>query len=46
MFKKLIKYIVASRQRTANEWILRNMTDYELRDIGINRSDIRRRLNG
>jgi uncharacterized protein YjiS (DUF1127 family) len=46
MFKKLIKYIVSSRQRTADEWILRNMTDYELRDIGINRSDINRRLNG
>jgi len=46
MFKKIMNRIITSRQRTADEWILRNMTDYELRDIGITRSEITGRLDG
>ena len=44
MLKKLWRRAVAVQERRANYWKLRNMTDRELRDIGIQRYEIRRKL--
>ena len=42
MLKKLWNRAVAVQERRANYWKLRNMIDRELRDIGIDRFDIRK----
>jgi len=42
MLKKLWNRAVAVQERRVNYWKLRNMTDRELRDIGIDRFDIRK----
>jgi len=42
MLKKLWNRAVAVQERRANYWKLRNMTDRELQDIGIDRFDIRK----
>ena len=39
--------IAVAQQRRADYWLLRNMTDKELRDIGITRGEISQKvLNG
>lgn len=40
IIKKVLKSLQESQQRRADYWILQNMTDKELRDIGIARSEI------
>ena len=40
IIKKILKSLQESQQRRADYWILQNMTDKELRDIGITRSEI------
>ena len=40
MIKRLFEKIAKSRQRTADFYILHNLTDKELRDIGITRGEI------
>jgi len=40
-FRKLWKAIEESQQRRADYWILQNLSDRELRDMGISRSQIR-----
>jgi len=44
MLKKLWDRAVAVQERRANYWKLHNMTDRELRDIGIDRYDIKNRV--
>jgi uncharacterized protein YjiS (DUF1127 family) len=42
MFKRLIKSIEKYQTRRVAFWQLSNMSDRELRDIGLNRADIYR----
>ena len=44
MLKKLWLRAVAAQERRANYWILQNMTDKELRDIGVERFEIKQRV--
>ena len=44
MFKRLFKSIERSRQASANIWLLNNMSDRDLRDIGITRGDIENKV--
>ena len=46
MFKRIMKAIMESQQRRADYWILQNMTDRELHDIGIARGQIREVVSG
>ena len=46
MFKKLFEAIERIQQKRADYYILMNMSDRELRDLGIGRSEIRHRLYG
>jgi uncharacterized protein YjiS (DUF1127 family) len=46
MFKRLFKGIQNSRQESANIWLLNNMSDRDLRDIGITRGDIENKVKG
>ena len=46
MFKKLLHKIQDMQQRRADYYLLMNMSDRELRDLGIGRSEIRQRLYG
>ena len=44
MLKRLWHRAVAAQERRANYWILQNMTDKELRDIGVERFEIKQRV--
>jgi|TARA_R100000951_G_C2544636_1_gene150484 uncharacterized protein YjiS (DUF1127 family) len=44
MLKKLWRRAVAAQERRANYWKLQNMTDKELRDIGVERFEINKRI--
>ena len=44
--KALNESIQRSQQARADLWLLTHLTDIELKDIGIARYDIRRRMNG
>jgi uncharacterized protein YjiS (DUF1127 family) len=44
MFKKFVKYFMAYQQARADYWMLQNMTDTQLKDIGITRGEIRERF--
>jgi len=44
MFKKLAKAFVSYQQSRADYWMLQNMTDKQLKDIGITRGEIRERF--
>jgi len=46
MFKKLMKRIQDSQQRRADYWILMNLSDKELHDMGISRGEIRQKVYG
>ena len=46
MFKRIMKAIMESQQRRPDYWILQNMTDRELHDIGIARGQIREVVSG
>lgn len=46
MLKNLWRRAVAAQERRANYWKLQNMTDKELRDIGITRGNIRQVIAG
>jgi uncharacterized protein YjiS (DUF1127 family) len=45
MFKRILKAIEKAQTRRAAYWQLTNMTDKDLKDIGVTRSDIRRIAN-
>ena len=40
MFKRFVKAIQERQERRAAYWQLRNMTDKQLRDIGVSRAEI------
>lgn len=44
--KKIFKKIELIQTRRAAYWQLQNLTDKELKDIGINRGEIRDIING
>tara|TARA_R110000868_G_scaffold277420_1_gene537196 strand:- start:3 stop:143 length:141 start_codon:yes stop_codon:yes gene_type:complete len=44
MFKRLFKSIAKGQQRRADYWILQNMTDKALKDIGITRGEINQKI--
>lgn len=42
MFKKMLKRLQEAQMRRVSYWQLQNLSDNNLKDIGINRCDIRR----
>lgn len=44
--KKLIKKIIEAQEKRAEYWVLQNLTDKELQDIGIGRGQIREVIYG
>ena len=44
ILKKLLRSIQESQQKRADYWILQNMTNKDLRDIGITRTEIRQKV--
>ena len=46
MFKNLLNRIQKSQQRRADYWVLMNMRDKELHDMGISRGEIYNRVYG
>lgn len=44
--KTLIKKIIEAQEKRAEYWVLQNLTDAELRDIGIGRGQIREVIYG
>ena len=46
MFKKFINFIKTSQERKVALWQLENMTDMQLKDIGVTRGQIYRKVYG
>ena len=46
MFKNLLTRIQENQQRRADYWVLKNMSDKELHDMGISRGEIDNRVYG
>jgi uncharacterized protein YjiS (DUF1127 family) len=46
MFKNILKAIQKNQQRRADYWILMNLSDKELHDMGISRGEIRQKIYG
>lgn len=46
MFKKVFNAMVEARRHQVDKMILHAMSDRDLNDIGINRSDINRMVDG
>ena len=44
MLKRLLKRLQDSQQRRADFWLLHNMSDKDLRDIGITRGEIKSKI--
>ena len=44
MLKRFFKKLQDSQQRRADYWLLHNMTDKDLRDIGISRGEIKSKI--
>jgi uncharacterized protein YjiS (DUF1127 family) len=44
MFKRILKAIQEGQQRRVHYWQLHNMSDRELRDIGISRAEIQSKI--
>jgi uncharacterized protein YjiS (DUF1127 family) len=44
MLKRLLKRLQDSQQRRADYWLLHNMSDKDLRDIGITRGEIKSKI--
>jgi len=44
MFRKVLKAIQENQQRRADYWILMNLSDKELHDMGISRGEIRQKV--
>jgi len=40
MFKKIVKFIQTSQEKKVALWQLQNMTDMQLKDIGVTRGQI------
>lgn len=46
MLKRFFEKVQEMQQRRADYWILMNLSDRELKDLGIGRSEIRERIYG
>jgi len=46
MFKNLLTRIQENQQRRADYWVLQNMSNKELHDMGISRGEIYNRVDG
>ena len=46
MLKRLLKNLQDSQQRRADYWLLHNMSNKYLRDIGITRGEIKNKVYG
>jgi len=46
MFKNILKAIQKNQQRRADYWILMNLSDKELHDMGISRGEVRQKVYG
>ncbi len=46
MFRKIINFIQKSQERKVALWQLQNMSDMELKDIGVSRGEIYRKVYG
>ncbi len=46
MFKRFVKAIQKSQERKVALWQLHNMTDRDLRDIGVSRAEIYKKVYG
>ena len=46
MLKRMSKKIQQNQQRRADYWILMNLSDKELHDMGISRGEIRQKVYG
>mgnify|MGYP003155306419 CR=1 FL=1 len=46
MFRKLINFIKEGQQRKVAYWQLQNMTNQQLKDIGVSRSEIKNKVYG
>jgi len=46
MFKNILKAIQKNQQRRADYWVLMNLSDKELHDMGISRGEIRQKVYG
>lgn len=46
LFTKILRAMIKAQERRAAYWQLQNMSDAELRDIGISRGNIREVING
>jgi uncharacterized protein YjiS (DUF1127 family) len=46
MFRKLINLIKEGQQRKVAYWQLQNMTNQQLKDIGVSRSEIKNKVYG
>ena len=44
MLKRFFKKLQDSQQRRADYWLLHNMTNKDLRDIGISRGEIKSKI--
>lgn len=44
MFKRVFNKLVAAQEKRAAYWMLHNMTDRQLKDIGVTRAEIRQRV--
>jgi len=44
MFKKLYKAIVEHQKRRADFYIINNLTDRQLKDLGVTRGEIKQRF--
>lgn len=44
MFKKMYEALQKHQQRRADYFILNNMTDYQLKDMGITRGELKQRF--
>lgn len=42
LLRKILKAIQENQQRRADYWILQNLSERELRDIGVARAEIKR----
>ena len=44
MFKKLISFIQKNQEKRVAHWQLQNMSDNQLKDIGLTRAEIRYKI--
>ena len=46
MFKNLLKRFQENQQRRADYWVLMNLSDKDLRDMGISRGEVYQKVYG